>query len=128
MDTIYNEASRLNEKCDEYIKKHPAKAIEIIESWSQANPLKTQMSEFLKMFPNAKINEEDGFPKVNRCGLGLDCLSSSSSSSHNRHILAVKTAVNSFGTRRLNNVSKYFCCHFMYNWFNNVRNDSILYL
>lgn len=101
MDTIYNEASRLNEKCDEYIKKHPAKAIEIIESWSQANPLKTQMSEFLKMFPNAKINEEDGFPKVNRCGLGLDCLSSSSSSSPQSAYISCKDCCKQFWNKKI---------------------------
>nr|DAG18916.1 MAG TPA: hypothetical protein [Caudoviricetes sp.] len=41
--------------CREYIKRHPAEAVEIIERWAKEHPRKTRQSEFLKMFPSAKI-------------------------------------------------------------------------
>lgn len=41
--------------CDKYIVKHPEEAVAIVERWSKEHPRKTRQSEFLKMFPNARI-------------------------------------------------------------------------
>ena len=42
--------------------------IDIVEQWSKEHPVKTRQSEFLKMFPNAKIGD-DGHPGVAPCQL-----------------------------------------------------------
>ena len=34
---------------------HPEEAVAIIQKWAEEHPAKTRQSEFLKMFPNAKI-------------------------------------------------------------------------
>ena len=34
---------------------NPEEAVAIVEKWSAKHPVKTRQSEFLKMFPNAKI-------------------------------------------------------------------------
>jgi len=44
--------------CREYIKRHPAEAVEIVERWTKEHPLKTRQSEFLKMFPRAGRGED----------------------------------------------------------------------
>lgn len=35
---------------------NPEEAVAIIEKWSAEHPVKTRQSEFLKRFPNAKVN------------------------------------------------------------------------
>ena len=39
------------------------KAVDIVEKWSEEHPIKTRKSEFLKMFPNARMGS-DGFPNL----------------------------------------------------------------
>ena len=39
------------------------KAVSIVEKWSKEHPIKTRKSEFLKMFPNARMGS-DGFPNL----------------------------------------------------------------
>ena len=39
------------------------KAVSIVEKWSEEHPIKTRKSEFLKMFPNARMGS-DGFPNL----------------------------------------------------------------
>ena len=55
--------------------------IDKVERWSKNNPIKTHQSEFLKLFPNAEIND-DGALGVRPCivnddiecvGAGKDC-------------------------------------------------------
>ena len=36
---------------------NPEKAVEIVENWAAEHPKKTRQSEFLKMFPNAKLGD-----------------------------------------------------------------------
>lgn len=45
--------------CNDFIKQHPAEAVEIVERWAKEHPRKTRQSEFLKMFPRAG-RDEDG--------------------------------------------------------------------
>ena len=54
--------------CISLRKTSPAKYVEIVEKWSADHPVKTRQSEFLKMFPNAKINS-DGVIEIDPCFL-----------------------------------------------------------
>lgn len=38
-----------------------------VEQWAKDHPVKTRQSEFLKMFPNAMINESDGVLRISPC-------------------------------------------------------------
>lgn len=37
---------------------NPEKAVEIVEKWAAEHPKKTRKSEFLKMFPNARLDND----------------------------------------------------------------------
>ena len=41
--------------CADFIKRHPEEAVAIVAKWAKEHPRKTRQSEFLKMFPNARI-------------------------------------------------------------------------
>lgn len=41
--------------CINFFCENPEKAVSIVEKWSAEHPAKTRKSEFLKMFPNARI-------------------------------------------------------------------------
>ena len=41
--------------CGDFIKRHPEEAVAIVAKWAKEHPRKTRQSEFLKMFPNARI-------------------------------------------------------------------------
>lgn len=41
--------------CNDLELRYPEKAVEIVEKWAAEHPKKTRQSEFLKMFPNARI-------------------------------------------------------------------------
>lgn len=56
-------------RCHLFIEKHPDKANEIILNWCEEHPIKTRQSEFLKMFPNAKLSS-DGLVSI--CAQGCD--------------------------------------------------------
>lgn len=47
----------------EYVEK----AVQIVEQWAKEHPVKTRQSEFLKMFPNAVIDEDDGILCIRPC-------------------------------------------------------------
>ena len=53
IDKLRNE----REGCSSIVYAHPEKVVAIVEKWSAAHPVKTRQSEFLKMFPNASLNE-----------------------------------------------------------------------
>ena len=44
--------------------------VEQVEQWAKEHPVKTRQSEFLKMWPNAKIGD-DGLPSVAPCQLDV---------------------------------------------------------
>lgn len=54
----------LNLACSNLIKKHTDKANEIILKWCEEHPVETRQDRFLKMFPNAKIDN---------CGTSILC-------------------------------------------------------
>ena len=39
------------------------KVIRVVEEWAKAHPVKTKLSKFLKLFPNASV-QEDGCPSA----------------------------------------------------------------
>lgn len=48
--------------CREFESLYPEQAIEIVQKWSDENPQKTYLTEFLKHYPNAQLND-DGTPE-----------------------------------------------------------------
>lgn len=60
-----------NKSCSTLEQLYTSEAIEIVQKWSNENPQKTLLTEFLKSYPNAKLNS-DGFPSdIVPCSLGL---------------------------------------------------------
>lgn len=49
--------------CITFEMYHPEKAIAIVQKWSDEHPQKTYLSEYLKHYPNALLND-DGIPKA----------------------------------------------------------------
>lgn len=52
-------SSRSDLICRAYIFNYPEKAVAIVEQWAKDHPLKTRQSEFLKMFPKAKVDADN---------------------------------------------------------------------
>lgn len=48
--------------CYDLEERYPEKAVEIVQKWSDEHPQKTYLSELLKAFPNAQLNDS-GTPK-----------------------------------------------------------------
>ena len=51
-------------QCTEFIESYTDKANEIILNWCKERPVETRQDRFLKMFPNAKIDN---------CGISILC-------------------------------------------------------
>lgn len=64
--------------CGGLQRKYPEIAVDIVEKWSEEHPPETRLTEFLKHYPNA-LMEDDGTPEVyvNELGLKRDdgCIS-----------------------------------------------------
>lgn len=56
--------------CSDFEALYPEKAIAIVQKWSDEHPRKTYLSEFLKNYPNAPL-EDDGAPEICLSSLGL---------------------------------------------------------
>ena len=48
--------------CPTFEMYYPEKAIEVVQKWSDEHPQRTYLSEFLKNYPNAPL-EDGGTPK-----------------------------------------------------------------
>lgn len=61
---LYNENNGTSEglSCACLEMHYPKQAISIIQKWSNANPQRTYLSQFLKNYPNAPL-DDDGTPK-----------------------------------------------------------------
>lgn len=55
--------------CEDLAIENPEEFVAIIEKWSAEHPVKTRQSEFLKMFPNAKLT---GFGSLKICPKDID--------------------------------------------------------
>lgn len=68
MQKICNECPlRNNGTCIAGLCDEAEKAIQIVEQWAKDHPVKTRQSEFLKMFPDAVIDEDDGILCIDPC-------------------------------------------------------------
>lgn len=54
-------------KADDDSIKNIEEMVSKVEQWAKDHPVKTRQSEFLKMFPNAVIDENDGILCINPC-------------------------------------------------------------
>ncbi len=59
--------------CTNLEKSYPNKAVAIVQKWSDEHPQKTYLSEFLKNYPNAEL-DENGIPKFCLWKLGLEAI------------------------------------------------------
>lgn len=57
-------------RCYDFQKKHPERAVEIVEEWLEEHPKETYLTQFLKYYPNAPMTV-DGTPKMCLHILGL---------------------------------------------------------
>lgn len=57
-------------RCIAYVSEYAEKAVQIVEQWAKDHPVKTRQSEFLKMFPNAAI--DDGVLCISPCKIEKD--------------------------------------------------------
>lgn len=55
----FGEVYRVNEGCSTWQKNHPEEAVAIAEKWAAEHPIKTRQSEFLKMFPEANVDQAE---------------------------------------------------------------------
>ena len=55
--------------CDDGLCDEAEKAVQIVEEWAKEHPVKTRQSEFLKLFPNAVIDENDGILGIRPCDI-----------------------------------------------------------
>jgi hypothetical protein len=53
----------------ENISGRAGDAVQIVEQWAKEHPINTRQSEFLRMFPNAMINESDGILCITPCNI-----------------------------------------------------------
>lgn len=59
----------LDQKCRPSANVEPEEVVELVEEWAKNHPIKTRQSEFLRMFPNAMINESDGILCITPCSI-----------------------------------------------------------
>lgn len=68
---IHKERGKL--LCFEFFEKHPEQSVAIVEKWSKEHPEETYLTQFLKHYPNA-LMDDDGTPEVcvNELGINRD--------------------------------------------------------
>lgn len=47
------------------------RAVKFVERWDAEHPIKTRQSEFLKLFPYARVKKANGLPIVSPCDLDV---------------------------------------------------------
>lgn len=67
---LYEGNSGLEVDCQNLESFYPEKAVEIVEKWSAEHPKKTRQSEFLKMFPNAAL-DDNGIIEISPCYMNV---------------------------------------------------------
>ena len=63
---IRDEKHRERISCDKYMRDYPVEAIAIIEKWLAEHPIKTRQSEFLKYYPNTRL-DNTGYIVISPC-------------------------------------------------------------
>jgi hypothetical protein len=59
-------------RCVAYVSEYVEKAVQIVEQWAKDHPIKTRQSEFLKKFPNAKL-DSNGVLAIRPCDIDSKC-------------------------------------------------------
>ena len=49
----------------------PEEVVAEVEEWAKEHPVKTRQSEFLKLFPYARVKKANGLPIVSPCDLDV---------------------------------------------------------
>lgn len=60
--------------CKEWCMDHPEASVTVVEMWAEEHPSKTRQSEFLKQWPNAKMNPFTGTVDIPPCSLNKSYL------------------------------------------------------
>ena len=55
---VSSEKNGVGETCSYLRRFHTEKYVSAVEKWSKEHPIKTRQSEFLKMFPDVKIQHD----------------------------------------------------------------------
>lgn len=55
--------------CKDWCMDHPEASVTVVEKWAEEHPRETRQSEFLKQWPNAKMNPFTGTVDVPPCYL-----------------------------------------------------------
>ena len=53
---LFYKQTKTDFRCEAFIRNRPDKVNEIILNWCKEHPVETRQDRFLKMFPNAKMN------------------------------------------------------------------------
>lgn len=61
-----------SDSCIADIVEEAEKAVQIVEQWAKEHPVKTRQSEFLKRFPNAKL-DSNGVLAIRPCDIDSKC-------------------------------------------------------
>lgn len=61
------------ETCTVWRKTHPEEAVAIVEKWAKEHPIKTRQSEFLKQYPEARIDKATGVLTICPAELTKEC-------------------------------------------------------
>mgnify|MGYP006928574152 CR=1 FL=1 len=58
--------------CEDYCFEEPEKAVQVVEKWAAEHPVKTRLSEYRRLFPNANMDE---YPLgcVKAYNMGVNC-------------------------------------------------------
>lgn len=64
---IYKNSLGCMAKADDDSVKNIEETISKVEQWAKDHPVKTRQSKFLKMFPNAVIDEDNGILCIKPC-------------------------------------------------------------
>lgn len=66
------EGCELNDRdvaeCRYHVRKHPEQSVKAVKSWMEKNPAKTRQSEFLKIFPDAAM-DDNGIVRISPCAI-----------------------------------------------------------
>ena len=52
------------------VKDFPERAVDVIQKWSDENPVMTRLDDLLKKYPNAQLDKEEGCPNLRPAELG----------------------------------------------------------
>lgn len=59
-------------RCPQFCEKYPERAVDIVETWAKKHPQETRLTQFLKHYPHAPLNKNDGIPNFCLTYLGLE--------------------------------------------------------